>query len=267
MTILKELYNNREGGQQKNNGRSTTGGRTKGNCKPDDSSSYDKADSIQTGSYHCKYYKKSGGKCDVCGHMKETNSVLSKHFGRRHAIHGRNTHLPATMKEKLRWFVYLEEDLKCELQYIGSTTSMTHRWANTKKKCNLRNSNGTGLETHFKEGCPGHIGENLSHIRITLLDHMIVTHEELRNKRHTDKPGCRCNLCEKLKDLEDKWICRMGTFNKPHGLNTRDEIRNKSRCTYWSVVASGYGMCAMSRYPYSVVYFRCDQGPVPKICL
>ena len=134
--------------------RSTTGGSTRGNCNPDDSSSYDKADSIQTGSYHCKYYKKSGGKCDVCGHMKETNSVLSKHFERRHAIHGRNTHLPATMKDKLCWFVYLEEDLKCELQYIGSTTSMTHRWANTKKKCNLRNSNGTGLETHFKEGYP-----------------------------------------------------------------------------------------------------------------
>ena len=36
-------------------------------------------------------------------------------------------------------------------------------------------------------------------------------------------------ISEKLNDLEDKLICRLGTFNKPHGLNSRDEIRNKTR--------------------------------------
>ena len=168
----------------------------------------------------------------MCGRMRETNSILSMHFKRKHAIHGRNTHLPATMKNKKRRFVYLDEDSVYELQYIGSTTSMTHRWANTKKKYNDRNSNGTGLETHFRDGCPGHVGENLPHISITLLDHMNVTHEELKFYQHTDKSGCRCTLCETLKYLENKWICRLGTFNKPHGLNLRDEVKNKSRCTY-----------------------------------
>ena len=84
------------------------------------------------------------------------------------------------------------------------------------------------------EGCPGHKSEDLSHIKVTLLDHMDVTPMELREKKHTEKAGCRCELCEKLKDLEDKWICRLGTLSKPHGLNSRDEIINKSRCTYKS---------------------------------
>ena len=109
---------------------------------------------------------------------------------------------------------------------------MTHRWANTKKKCNDRSSVGTGLEAHFKSGCPCDTGAEKSQIRITLLEHMTMTHEELIQQNHRDSPGCRCNLCGKLKSLEDKWICRIGTMHKPHGLNTRDEIISKSRCTF-----------------------------------
>ena len=71
--------------------------------------------------------------------MKESKTVLSKHFGRTHAIAGSNTHLATNVKQKLKWFVYLEEDVVCDLQYVGSTSSMTHRWANTKKKCNDKN--------------------------------------------------------------------------------------------------------------------------------
>jgi len=112
--------------------------------------------------------------------MRETRTVLSKHFQRTHAIRGHNVHLAAILNPKTKWFVYLEEDSSCDLQYVGSTSSMTHIWANTKKKCNDRNSNGTGLETHFKEGCPGHKCRDLSHISITLLDHMNVTHEEIK---------------------------------------------------------------------------------------
>ena len=166
--------------------------------------------------------------------MTETRRVWSKHFQRTHAIRGHISHLGATVFPKTRWFVYLEEDSSCGLQYVGSTSSLTHRWANTKKKCKDRNSNKTGLETHFMDGCPGQENRNLSHIRVTLLDHLDVTHDELKEKCHKDKPGCRCELCDKLKDLEDKWICRLGTLNKPHGLNSRDEIIYKSRCTYKS---------------------------------
>ena len=207
------------------------GGRTRGGAKDCDKTRSEPSSSAFNGSYHCSKYKKTG-KCDVCAHMVESRDVLSQHFKIKHAISGHNVHLQATEKPKLKWFVYLEEDIPCSLQYVGSTTSMTHRWANTKKKCNDRSSVGTGLEAHFKSGCPCDTGAEKSQIRITLLEHMTMTHEELLQQKHRDSPGCRCNLCGRLKSLEDKWICRIGTMHKPHGLNTRDEIISKSRCTF-----------------------------------
>ena len=107
--------------------------------------------------------------------MMETRSVLSMHFEVNHSVSGHNIHLPATQKQKLRWFVYLEEDTKCKLQYVGYTTSMTHRWANTKKMCNDKKSSGTGLENHFKDGCPNDTGKNKDHVNITLLEHLDIT--------------------------------------------------------------------------------------------
>ena len=71
-------------------------------------------------------------------------------------------HLPATQKPKNKWFVYMEEDIPCGFQYVGSTSSMIHRWANTKKKCGDTNLNGTGLESHFKVGCPNDMGDNIA---------------------------------------------------------------------------------------------------------
>ena len=109
---------------------------------------------------------------------------------------------------------------------------MTHQWANTKLQCNSRKSNGTGLEEHFKVGCPNDTGAKKSHISITLLDHMDITHEEIFKFKHKNSPGFQCDLCHKLKEKEDKWICRMGTLHLPHGLNSRDEIKKKSRCTF-----------------------------------
>ena len=161
-----------------------TGGSTRGRGNQDDNFSCDRENQHWNGSYHCSYHKKSGGKCDVCSHMTDTRSVWSKHFQRTHAIRGHNSHLGATVKPKTRWFVYLQDDTYCDLQYVGSTSSLTHRWANTKKRCNDRNSNKTGLETHFMDGCPGHADEDLSHIKVTLLDLFDVTHEQLKDKCH-----------------------------------------------------------------------------------
>ena len=207
------------------------GGRARGGASRSDETGGEEAETKENGSYHCKSYKKTF-KCDVCSHMIETRSVMSKHFKMKHAISGHNVHLQATQNPKLRWFVYLEEDIPCELQYVGSTQSMTHRWANTKKKCNDRTSSGTGLESHFKIGCPCDTGEKKSHIKITLLEHMDVTEEQQKETNHKNGPGCRCALCEKLKSLEDKWIRRMGTMHHPHGVNARDEIIRKSRCAF-----------------------------------
>ena len=59
-----------------------------------------------------------------------------------------------------------------------------------------------------------------------------TTEEILRISNHKAGPGCRCKECERLKNLEDKWITRLGTYHSPHGLNERDEIIRKARVTY-----------------------------------
>ena len=41
-----------------------------------------------------------------------------------------------------------------------------------------------------------------------------------------------CTLCGKLKELEDTWIMRLGTFFHLGGLNKRDEIKRKVRASY-----------------------------------
>ena len=90
------------------------------------------------GTYHCENFKKNS-KCDLCSHICESRTVLSSHFKVKHSIAGHNVHLPASQKVKTKWFVYLEQcqHPKGTYQYVGSTDSMTHRWANTKSKCKL----------------------------------------------------------------------------------------------------------------------------------
>ena len=166
--------------------------------------------------------------------MVERSEVTSTHFGVKHSIAGNNVHLPATQAKKHQWFVYLEECVHPQgtFQYVGSTDSMTHRWANTKSKIHSlvagRSAKaGTGLECHFKAGCQEY-DEGLKSVRVTLLEHMNTTEESLRSSSHQAGPGCRCRQCNKLKDLEDKWICRLGTFHGDFGLNERDEMRRRA---------------------------------------
>jgi hypothetical protein len=184
------------------------------------------------GSYHCPAFKRSG-KCDVCHHMVETSTIFSPYFNRRFAIHGHNVHLPAAQRNKLTWFVYCVEDTACNLVYIGSTVDICKRWANTKKACLDGDSVGTGLYKHFKNGCPaGNGGGELSQLRWTILDYLDTTQEKLTRVGHLGGPSCRCSECERLKCVEDKWICRMGSFYGDSGLNTRDEVKSRSRVNF-----------------------------------
>ena len=75
------------------------------------------------GSYHCKSFKQKQ-KCDVCSYMVETSYVTSYHFKRKHAVHGRNIHLPAGQKNKMRWFIYL---VLCQFLYVCSTNDVCRR--------------------------------------------------------------------------------------------------------------------------------------------
>ena len=47
---------------------------------------------------------------------------------------------------------------------------MTDRWANTKSKINSNKTPGTGLETHYKEGCSQNLGPDLASVRVTLVN-------------------------------------------------------------------------------------------------
>ena len=186
------------------------------------------------GSYQCPYFKRSG-KCDVCKHMLERRTVMSSHFGVKHAIAGHNVHPPATGKrDNLQWFIYLMECLHDDgiFQYVGSTVSVTERWANTKSKINSGKKAGTGLEKHYEQGCSKNLGPDLQNVRITLLETMTTNNTKLRAVGHEKGAGCRCEECEKLKSLEDKWICRLGSYHGQWGLNERNEITNKVRTTY-----------------------------------
>ena len=131
----------------------------------------------------------------------------------------------SSQKKKHKWFVYGVDDTACQKYYVGSTVDPCSRWASTKKACRDRNLTNTGLYKHFHEGCPTHLqtGE-LSHLTYTLLDYIETSEELLRNAGHTGGVQCRCSECQRLKDTEDKWMCRLGTPDTPSGFNTRDEM-------------------------------------------
>ena len=156
--------------------------------------------------------------------MLERSYVQSEFFqGRKFAIHGRNIHFKATDTKPLRWYVYLEEDVPCKKQYVGSTMSVTSRWANTKSWFNARDSDMTGLYEHFKEGCPN--------IRISLIDFIDTTAEKLQRANHK-KGNCKCLECDKLRRVENKWIMRLGTFYGESGLNGRNIINPGVRAQF-----------------------------------
>ena len=158
------------------------------------------------------------------------NFVYSTHFRTKHAIRGHLVHQPRNQQFKDRWFVYMIHDEHCNKQYVGSTTDMYGRWSSHKSSCN-NGCNKTGLSNHFTHGCPGDTGRDKMNLTVTLLDYMDVTQEEVQHAGHGGV-GCECGLCGALKNKEDDWIMRLGTFYYPGGLNKRDEIKKKVRSGY-----------------------------------
>ena len=80
------------------------------------------------------------------------------------------------------------------------------------------------------EGCPNDEGDtHKKNLSFSLVDFLDTTDEKLKKANHLAGPKCRCKECMKLKELEDKWILRMGSFYGASGLNRRDEIKKKSR--------------------------------------
>ena len=133
---------------------------------------------------------------------------------------------------KIRWYIYNIRDLPCNKTIVGSTQDPKARWANYKSCCNLKKSNGTGLCKHFMEGCSNDLGLDKSTLDFTLIDYFDTTEEKLLHAKHVTGPKCRCTECGKLKDLEDRWILKVGSFYGNSGLNNRNEIKRKTRAQW-----------------------------------
>ena len=169
--------------------------------------------------------------CDLCNHMKERNYVESPFFDKKFKIHGHLSHdyVPDVPENTIPWFVYKIKDIPCNKIIVGSTQNPKERWANYKSCCNKRKSNGTGLSKHFMEGCPHDTGPQKQTLNITLIDYYDTTKTKLLKANHVKGPQCRCNECNILKSLEDKWILKLGSFYGKSGLNSRDEVKKKTR--------------------------------------
>jgi hypothetical protein len=152
----------------------------------------------RNGSFYCQKFKQ-GKSCDTCKHLqRETSVVQSYHSGKKFAVHGHLTHLPAGQKTKLRWFIYLLEDTACRLQYVGSTTDVCSRWSTTKSGCNRADSVCTGMYRHFMNGCPQDGGREKDQLRLTLLDFLDTSEKKLLQCGHQPGPQCKCTDCLKM---------------------------------------------------------------------
>ena len=73
---------------------------------------------------------------------------------------------------------------------------------------------------------------DLSLLEWTLVDHMDTSQERLDTARHEGGVNCRCSECDGLKSIEDKCICRLGSFYGDSGLNCRNEIKARSKVNF-----------------------------------
>ena len=89
----------------------------------------------------------------------------------------------------------------------------------------------TGLEKHIKKGCNVLVPDMIN-VGITLLEHFNTSEMSLRQSSHQEGPGCWCCHCNKLKNMEDKWIRRLGTYHGRISLNDIDEITRNARVNY-----------------------------------
>ena len=87
------------------------------------------------------------------------------------------------------------------------------------------------MSSHFATGCPGDTGREKDNLKVTLVDYMDITKEEVAREMHGGV-GCMCSLCQKLKEKEYSWNMKLGTFYYPTGLNKRDKIKKKARSSY-----------------------------------
>ena len=79
------------------------------------------------------------------------------------------------------------------------------------------------------DGCPFDKGPDKITLNYTLVDFYDTTEEKIKEAGHVSGPKCRCKECNHLKDLENKWIMKIGSLYGTSSLNLRDEMKSKVR--------------------------------------
>ena len=184
---------------------------------------------LDPGSFQC-HKRRDGGGCDLCSHLIEGRQVQSVVNNRKFTIQHHLSHDISDI-----WLIYLITDTVCGKQYIGSSTDMRKRFANHKSSCNARSSTVTGLAAHFSNppGCPGYNYPKQPHIKVTLVDGFQASHSDLTKKGHDFRvKNCHCIFCNKLNRLENEWIMKMGLFQGPLGLNSREDLGSNFRVRF-----------------------------------
>jgi len=147
-------------------------------------------------------------KCDLCdNHLVSAKAIRSIEYGRILEIR-KNLHC------KSEWVIYVMECIEHSVQYVGSTCNMQQRWRSHKKSCKDKEGTHSGMAKHFED--IHH--DDITCLRVTLVDSINV--DGLQTREVID---------ELLKTKEDFWMVNLGTLNTKSGLNTRDEIKRKSR--------------------------------------
>ena len=139
-------------------------------------------------------------RCDLCdNYLEETKTIKS-------LADGRTWQIRCDVNCKTSNVIYVIECLPCGKQYVGSSINFQRRWYNHKHSIEHKKDKESGIAMHFTK-----VAHNdwKNCIKVTIID--------------------TCQQEKFLKDREDFWIVNLNTLHSERGLNTRDEIKRKSR--------------------------------------
>ena len=152
---------------------------------------------------------KCNKKCDLCkNYLIQASKFQSSATGRYYSIQQK---LSCSSQN----VIYLATCAKCNLQYVGSTS--------TEFKVRFRNHKSNMLKN--KRTCELAIHYNNSEHEISQINFIII--EQIRSFENS------LHLEQLLLTREAYWTAQLFTLN-PHGLNKRRESRSKHRINYYN---------------------------------
>jgi len=153
---------------------------------------------------------KCNKKCDLCkNYLIQASKFQSSATRRQYPVQQR-------LSCSLQNVIYLATCAKCNLQYVGSTsTEFKVRQVRNQKSNMLKNKRTCELALHF----------NNSEQEISQINFIII--KQIRSFENS------LHLEQLLLTREASWTAQLFTLN-PYGLNKRREFRSKHRINYYN---------------------------------